>query len=46
MNLMKLAKWTLFYVLQWAVLYAAFWLRMDGALHIAQHNRPASAGPG
>lgn len=34
MNLMKLAKWTLFYVLQWAVLYAAFWLRMDGALHI------------
>ncbi len=23
MNLVKLAKWTLFYVLQWAVLYAA-----------------------
>lgn len=34
MNLVKLAKWTLFYVLQWAVLYAAFWLRIDGALHI------------
>lgn len=39
MNLVKLAKWTLFYVLQWAVLYAALaeaekeepvaWLRQD-----------------
>ncbi len=36
MNLVKLAKWTLFYVLQWAVLYAAFWLRIDGALYVVK----------
>ena len=40
MNLVKLAKWTLFYVLQWAVLYAAFWLRIDGALHIVALSGP------
>lgn len=44
MNLAKLAKWTLFYVLQWAVLYAAFWLRIDGALHIAIGQGSAACG--